>query len=78
MLEYTSDSKSSTTLECNRGWLRRKAIQVALTPVLAEHPVFIPATKGHNLSEAQLMPSSTAQTPMPRRMSICGINYLNQ
>ena len=54
-LMYTSDSKSSMTLECNRGWLRGKAIQVALTPALAEDPLITPATRGHDIREAQPM-----------------------
>jgi hypothetical protein len=51
----TSDSKSNKTLECNRGWLRGKAIQVALTPALAEDPSITPATRGHDIREAQPM-----------------------
>jgi hypothetical protein len=43
------------TLECNRGWLRGKATQVALTPALAEDPSITPASRGHDVREAQPM-----------------------
>jgi hypothetical protein len=54
-LRCTSDSKSTMTLECNRGWLRGKAIQVALTPALAEDPSITPASRGHDIRGAQPM-----------------------
>jgi hypothetical protein len=52
---YTSDSKSNKTLKCNRGWLRGKATQVALTPALAEDPSITPASRDHDIREAHPM-----------------------